>query len=380
MEPNLQSIFITNAMGVALILMLYITSYLTRERRHTSDRLFTFMIFACAFACVCECSTWFADGHTNPLARFANWFGNTYCYLCTSCYLYLWVLYVDLRLHKGEERIRHWHPGLLVPICISVVAILTNPFTHFMFTIDDANVYKREIGNYSSYIVMIASIGYSIYLKASYQRKYGKVRFFPIWAFVLPALAGGIIQACFFGISIGWPCVCLALTSIHMSQQNELAYVDSLTNLYNRAFLDSALKNMHRRGTVGGIMVDLDFFKAINDTYGHSAGDNALQEVAGILVKSAPEEALVTRMAGDEFMILLQDPAEDELVAIENAIDAEIEKRNASSDKPFTLSLSYGHCIMNANLNTIDDFLRCMDQNMYATKAHHHEQQSMQTE
>ncbi len=378
MEPNLQSIFITNAFGVALIVMLFITSYLTRERRRTSDNVFTIMIFTCAFACICECATWFADGHTNALARFTNWFGNSYCYLCTTFYLYMWVLYVDLRLHKGEERIRKWYPGLLVPICILALAIITNPFTQLMFSIDDANIYRREAASYSSYVLMIITLGFSIFLKLSYERKHGKVRFFPIWAFVFPALAGAAIQACFFGISLAWPCVCLALTSIHMSQQNELAYVDSLTNLYNRAYLDSALKNMHRRsGSVGGIMIDLDFFKNINDTYDHSAGDEALREVAGILARSAAEEALVTRMAGDEFMILQRNASEDDLVAMENAINAEVEKRNESTDKPYMLSLSCGHSVMNADRETIDDFLRRMDQNMYAVKARRHAQAEM---
>ena len=372
-EPNYQSILITNAMGIALVVMLFITSYLTRERRRTSDNIFTVMIFACALACVCECATWFADGHTTAIARFINWFGNTYCYLCTIFYLYMWVLYVDLRLHKGKDRIQHWYPGLLVPICLLAITIITNPFTHFMFTIDDANVYRREAGGYLSYAIMLVSLGFSIYLKASYQRKHRKVRFFPIWAFIFPVLIGGVIQAVFFGISLGWPCVCLALTSIHMSQQNELAYVDSLTDLYNRAYLDLALRNVNKRDGVGGILIDLNFFKAINDTYGHTAGDAALREVAGILIRTAPDDSLVTRMGGDEFTILVKNADEESLEALKNTISAEIEASNARADRPYSLSLSYGVSIMTDD-DTVDAFLHRVDLNMYEEKARYHEQ------
>lgn len=372
-EPNLQSILITNAMGVVLLMSLFLTSYFTRERRQTSDLIFTTMIFVCAGACVCEAVTWFSDGHATPLAFFLNYFGNTYCYIATNVYLYMWVLYVDMRLHRGEEHVRHWYPGLLIPIAILVLAVIGNLFGHYMFIIDENNVYSRKPAGYLIYVMMLVTLFYSIWVKISFQRKHGKVRFFPISVFLVPVIVGAVLQALFFGISLAWPCVAIALVSIHMSQQNELSYIDRLTGLYNRTYLDYALQVMQRRDGSGGLMVDMDFFKEINDSYGHSAGDEALKRVAHILTECSPHESLAIRMAGDEFIVLLRDTSVDELEKIRISIVESVRAFNESGERPYKLMLSIGYSMFRPSDVGPDEFLHRVDARMYAEKRQHHE-------
>ena len=97
----------------------------------------------------------------------------------------------------------------------------------------------------------------------------------------------------------------------------EQTYKDPLTNLYNRRFLESILDNITaqilRRGTTLGIlMCDLDYFKSINDKYGHEAGDIVLKETAQILANNVRKSDLVVRFGGEEFLILLLDIREGE--------------------------------------------------------------------
>jgi diguanylate cyclase (GGDEF)-like protein len=92
-----------------------------------------------------------------------------------------------------------------------------------------------------------------------------------------------------------------------------LAHVDDLTGLANRRALYAAVSEaLAGAGAVGLVLVDLDDFKAVNDTHGHSAGDAVLRAVAARLAEAAgDEDGLVARLGGDEFAVLTghQDPA-----------------------------------------------------------------------
>ncbi|MBQ9043686.1 MAG: GGDEF domain-containing protein [Eggerthellaceae bacterium] len=373
-EPNYESILITNAIGLALLACLLVSSYMTRDRRGLDDRLFTVITLTCAGSCIFEPLSWFADGNPEPWAFFLNYLGNAYCYIASCVTPYLWVLYVDTRLHKGTTRIRNWHPVVGIPVAIVVLLNIGNLFGQYMFTISDVNVYSRLPLSYINYVMMFAQFFYSIWLKHDYQRKHGRVRFFPMAMFLVPIFVGAVVQALMFGVSLAWPCVAIGLVSIHMSLQNELSYIDPLTNLYNRTYLDGTLSVFEREGTkFSGIMIDLDLFKDINDTLGHSVGDEALQQAARLISENVPENALVLRFAGDEFIVLMSGSGEDEAAQTCHAIERAVEQFNATADTPYTLSLSMGVSSFEPGVDTTDDFLRRADERMYEQKREHHE-------
>jgi len=86
----------------------------------------------------------------------------------------------------------------------------------------------------------------------------------------------------------------------------EQAFTDTLTGLKNRRAMDHVLARHVEWGTRFGLMqVDLDWFKAVNDTLGHAAGDYVLQNVARIMVEETRESDTVARVGGDEFVIIL---------------------------------------------------------------------------
>ena len=96
------------------------------------------------------------------------------------------------------------------------------------------------------------------------------------------------------------------------SRLQDMATTDQLTGLYNRHYLEICLDpitaGIKRRGSnLGVLLCDVDFFKQINDTYGHDAGDLVLTELAAILLKCVRSSDLVFRFGGEEFLILLLD-------------------------------------------------------------------------
>lgn len=96
----------------------------------------------------------------------------------------------------------------------------------------------------------------------------------------------------------------------------EQAFTDTLTGLKNRRAVDHVLPRLINRGEAVTLMqVDLDFFKAVNDTHGHPAGDHVLQSVAHVLVQETRQGDCVARVGGDEFVIILVGEVEETAVA-----------------------------------------------------------------
>ncbi len=103
----------------------------------------------------------------------------------------------------------------------------------------------------------------------------------------------------------------LSLSNLRLHDQlYELTLRDPLTGLYNRRYMDAALakeipRSRRAGAALGGIMVDLDHFKRLNDTLGHDAGDEVLKTLARTLIDAVRTEDTVCRFGGEEFFILL---------------------------------------------------------------------------
>jgi two-component system cell cycle response regulator len=158
---------------------------------------------------------------------------------------------------------------------------------------------------------------------------------------------------------------------------SEDAMTDSLTGLRNarylQGFLDQELNRARKtkRG-LAVILVDLDRFKAVNDTLGHACGDDLLREVAILLRSALRNYDLAARIGGDEFVVVLPDAdaAQAEVVAakLRDAVDRHVAtKRNADPDFPL-VSLSAGVAVMPADGDTTEGLLAAADSRMYRDK------------
>jgi diguanylate cyclase (GGDEF)-like protein/PAS domain S-box-containing protein len=163
-----------------------------------------------------------------------------------------------------------------------------------------------------------------------------------------------------------------------------LAYHDSLTDLPNRAMfqehLDVALARAERSGQgVAVLFVDLDDFKLVNDSFGHSAGDELLVEVAGRLREATRTTDVVARQGGDEFLILIADL---EVGGVEHEFDvAELARRVAeqlrdSLSEPFVISDTEIYCSGSVGISIYpidapdaESLLKHADIAMYKAKA-----------
>ncbi len=126
--------------------------------------------------------------------------------------------------------------------------------------------------------------------------------------------------------------VSLCLSNVTAHEKLEfLAYHDPLTGLLNRRVMETALKREVSRARryempLSVVFMDLDYFKTVNDTYGHETGDKLLVHLAQNLEKKSRETDIVARFAGDEFVIILPETDSDQAEALMNRIKQHLEQ------------------------------------------------------
>ncbi|MCX6073851.1 MAG: sensor domain-containing diguanylate cyclase [Campylobacterales bacterium] len=129
----------------------------------------------------------------------------------------------------------------------------------------------------------------------------------------------------------------------------KLAFHDALTGLYNRGDFDKKLQEELNRAlryetSLSLLMLDIDFFKNINDTYGHQAGDEVLKSIATIILTSIRNNDYGARYGGEEFIVILPETNTTEAIVLAERIKETIEKNefNLSNDTAIHLTISIG--------------------------------------
>ena len=371
---NIGAVATSDFMGFILLIALLISSKIRRtDDKHPEFKLYTVIAILTMVACVVDFISFYVDGINKPGMRLVNILTNTFCFAANPLFVASWCLYEDLKLYRSMTRVKKIYTYAFIPAVIMVLIAIVNMFVPIIFRIDEQNVYSRLPFGYVYYIVDIGYVLFSIFIYKGYERRYGKIRFFPLYLMIGPIVLGCAIQVVIYGVSLMWISTAVGLTAIYMSSQNEFSYLDKLTGLYNRAYLDYLLETSTReKNNLGGIMIDVDYFKQINDTYGHSYGDEALIDVARIITFGKPDKAVALRFAGDEFIILIKGVSEKQLQSIITSIRDELKLFNETEERRYKLSLSLGGSIYEPAHDSIDNFLKRMDDAMYEEKKEKH--------
>ena len=364
---NLLAIVIANSIGIFLALSVLGISYMDRKGNDPDSRLLTALLVICCSCCLMDIISFLADGKASGFCGALVWITNTWLYLGNPLFATLWLLYVDYHLYKKEKRLTTIYKPHLVLLVICWIAVLGNFFGHYLFDLDSQNAYFRQPASYSLYVVALLMIGYSVFVYSHYRRRHHVEVFFPIWIFLTPVLIGIVLQSLFYGLSLAWCCISMGLAALYMSTQTELAFRDPLTGLYNRHYLDRVLNTWTGHS---GIMLDMDFFKEINDRFGHSVGDEALRETANLLIEASPDDSIAFRFAGDEFILLLTTNREEAIREVEADIKKAVEAFNRSSGQTYEISLSMGHAVFETKDK--DAFMEAIDSAMYIEKQAKH--------
>lgn len=146
-----------------------------------------------------------------------------------------------------------------------------------------------------------------------------------------------------------------------LTEQSQRLYqastTDALTGVHNRAY---GMQRLHEQLQAGGssrqsavVIIDIDHFKAINDRYGHPGGDALLVAAARVLQQALPDGAELSRVGGEEFMVLLPDIDSRQAFDIGNALRAQVRAASVERDgQRVSVTISVGICLVDADTET----------------------------
>ncbi|MFT4776563.1 MAG: diguanylate cyclase (GGDEF)-like protein [Oleispira sp.] len=160
------------------------------------------------------------------------------------------------------------------------------------------------------------------------------------------------------------------LLEVQSEELLEMATVDSLTGLLNRRELDSraskALSQARRsKLSVAVIVIDIDFFKKINDTYGHSFGDDTLRKLGKILLSRQRENDVVARFGGEEFVLILMDIDKKNAFKFAESLRITIEETKING---INITVSIGISLNNEHSNQFEALFKEADTALFNAK------------
>lgn len=372
MDMNLSfSVLTANIISILLIGTLYLAN--RQKAEYDRDmRLLQQMMVTIGIANISDSCVYYLAGSSNIVIKVLVFLSGSGLFLGNVMIGYLWAKFIMVHMNIPFSDIRrniYRTIGL-----ISIVLLVINIFYPLVFSVSDGR-YQRGF----AYIIFLIFAAFyildSLYLYVKCVKKNGSLKLFPVHIFLIPVILGVVIQAFFVEIAITWTSIAISVAGIMTALKNEIIFTDCLTGLYNRVYLEF----LHKRACnkkdcwVSGIMIDLNGFKQINDNYGHAEGDLALCIVADLLRKSFSEYGVVTRYAGDEFVIMLNTTDDQLIQKIIKSAKKNFVTENEKNDKPYQLSASMGYAITNLSNETIDDFMNRIDEQMYQDKMKYYE-------
>jgi len=155
------------------------------------------------------------------------------------------------------------------------------------------------------------------------------------------------------------------------------AFTDFLTGMKTRGYfeqqLDLEIKRAERKkSTLALLMIDIDFFKSLNDTYGHHVGDQVLRDISSILMKDMREVDTVARYGGEEFVIILPETSTVGALQVAQRLRKSVEQANffaGTPDKVEHLSISIGISLYDQDAQFKQDLIEAADAALYAAKS-----------
>ena len=266
---------------------------------------------------------------------------------------------------------------IFLPVIISTLAISIAYVKKPLFWVNEQN----ELNNlYFPLMIVVPSIylwagfGLSVRYAVKSASKMDKRRFLAIGSIPVIVMAFGMIQV----VALNAPTFCFGCTVMwlfyYLENMQTMISIDDLTHLNNRGQINRYLEQIHYNKDIRVIimMIDINKFKTINDTYGHAEGDRALVIVSEALRQTCEQikaSVFLGRYGGDEFTIVIKNPEEDimpeQLVSLIRSI---LTQKKTENQLPYDLNVSIGYDLIRGSDDDANECLKRADKNLYIDK------------
>ncbi|MDF2685407.1 MAG: diguanylate cyclase protein [Clostridia bacterium] len=314
-----------------------------------------------------------SNNYPDTFYQIINHLGYFMVYLITPILPSLWILYVYCQINHNEEKIKRLIYPLIIVNAANAIFLIISQFFGYIYYIDSNNIYHRGPLFYIIALFTIILLFFAFILVILNRKKIDKKNYLSLVFFGVPPLIGFILNSIFYGISLSLNSAVISLLIIFLNIQNRSIYIDYLTGVNNRKKLDVYLKNKINactaEKTFSAILLDLNNFKSINDTFGHDMGDKALGAFTNLLKLCLRSHDFIARFGGDEFYVVLNISDKKSLEGTVRRIKECINKFNDSDDHPYKISVSMGYAVYDYNINMKpEEFQKHLDILMYKDK------------
>lgn len=370
----------TNIICISLFIVI-IVSQCRQSRVNTTDTLFlnSAMYHTMAY-CVFDTLAWISDGRPGTFWYWMLMISNLFYLIIPDAIALIWMRYVFYK--TGKENYNHGVRKWLIagPILALILLTFTTPFTGFAFRIVEGNRYDRTVGTWIIPIfcwlyllISILNIGRFISNRKNMAQRDNVM---PLLYFFVPVLVCTAMQMAIYGLDLNTVGFTVGVVLVFLNQQYNKISIDELTGLNNRRefrnYIHQIYENDHTESLYIG-MIDIDFFKNINDKYGHIEGDEVLRTVAKLLRTACSKyqhRLFLCRYGGDEFIIAGINRPGEEPEQLKHLIENLLNEWNQNTKKPYRLTLSIGYARGTLKEYPEPEKLIAMaDRNMYEVKA-----------
>ena len=312
------------------------------------------------------------NGFSVAAANFAN------CFFMAAI-TYEWLIYVMAfeQTPRRNEPLRKFAVGLpfIVSTVAMIIAYIFDPSLLFDETLAPTPLYNAFL--VAVPIIYITAVLFFTMRKAYWEsnpiekRKHVYLGSLPLFV-----IAGGLLQVAVLPNTpiFCFSCAILMLIFNIISMETSIS-LDPLTGLNNRSQLMRLVAQKNSLLAEGKhtfiVMIDVNDFKTINDTYGHAEGDLALVIVANALKKVASNDnrvLFIGRYGGDEFIMIVQSGSQDEIDGMIERIRRQIAAECDSGKTPYLLTVGAGYDELTDELDSFKICIQCADSKMYLDK------------
>lgn len=285
----------------------------------------------------------------------------------------IWFLYVHYQVFLDRQKTKRLSYFLILINGINAVFIMISQRYGWLYYFDARHIYHRAwlfiLPAAISILVVSAAEIFVILNRRNIEKKYLlSLLFFP-----LPPLICGVLQVFFYGIPLVLNGTAFSLLVAFVDIQNRSMDIDYLTGAYNRKKLDDYMQQKisqsNESRTFSAILIDVDNFKYINDTYGHIEGDHALETAVALLKRCIKLSDFVARYGGDEFCVILDVSDGKTLGSIVRRIEKNLKVYNEFGNELYSLHFSMGYAVYDPSSKIgLKKFQKQIDQLMYQDK------------
>ena len=360
---------------LCLLILIVIADQTRKSVSQQMNRvLYRYTVYGIIFSLALDTVWMLIEGKMFPGAVLLNKVVNAVFLGTGTVFICIWYLYTLQML--GYTISRNLTLLVMAPAAFCMIINLISIKTGWIFYVTDNNQYMwgpgfpvQQVIVVTLLLIPLIHLIISFFTRKSQDDR--KMISKMIGLYMLPVI-GTLAALPYAGMPAAWPCAAIAIVLIYIDNQDSEILRDSLTGLNNRKTLKSAFAYYSKQTSdvknLYVFMMDLDHFKTINDTYGHTAGDQALIDASRLLKKAVSQiSGIVARYGGDEFLIMGFFNGESAVLDLKDHISADFEKWNLENEAPYKLMISIGYSQYREG-QTLDEVVKAADESLYEEK------------